>query len=250
MRVLRNVVVACAGLSLAAACTPHGLADPAPIPSASASATASPSALATPSIKDSPSIIPPATAAIPDRAFFTPPANRTHDAPPKPAAGPVTIPKPCGASHPSDAQIGRQRGRHLTYWGVNTPADYIPDGTVDQTITVYRPGGAEAAMAEFRAAVQSCPTQKLSSGATQTWQMSPLDRGDDAILIETTWKRSPNASSDPPVPPPSLKFYAAVVRIGDVVTVLYATGWEDIDADLAVTRDYAKRAEVAIRQWR
>jgi len=154
------------------------------------------------------------------------------------------MPSLCNAKFASDKLIGRQRARHIFFHAIDAPADSIPNGTVDQTIAVYKPGGAAAAMTDFRAAVAACPKENLSTGGTSLHRfLTPYALGDDAILVERTWSNPPNF----PVQTPDL---LAVVRIGDVITILWSTGWEGIEADAEVTRLYSGLAVKAIQQWR
>jgi hypothetical protein len=217
-------------------------ASPAPSQSSSAPPSSSPPSSAPQQI------VPPANAPIPDGAFFTPPANRTHTQPAKPTNGRAGMPSLCGAALPSDAQIGRQRGREILFYDVNAAQDAIPLGTIQHTIAVYRPGGAAAAMTDWRAAVAACPSERLDTGATVTYRLAtPKDQGDDAILIEAVWHAAPADAGQFPSPVTSL---VSIVRVGDVVTILYAVGWEGIDADRSVTLDYTDRAVLAIETWR
>jgi hypothetical protein len=216
-----------------------GCSDPSPTGSAHPTAT--------PATTDSASAAPtglPATAPIPDSAFFAPPANRTRIAPDKPYDGPIKLPSLCKAKYAGDTEIGQQRSRHVYFHEVNAAADGIPEGTVDQTIAVYRRGGASAAIAGFRSAAAACPTEKLDTGGTATYRLlSPDTVGDEALLIEQAW-------TNPPDFPGPTKSLLSIVRTGDAVTILWVTGWEGIDADPEVTRDYTARAVAAITAWR
>jgi hypothetical protein len=262
---LNVVVAACVGVAVAVggvaivangALSGHKAPTPADSPSPvespvspAPSLSPSPSPTSSPSSLPSQQIVPPANAPIPDSAFFTPPANRTKIQPYMPTDGRrVDRPSLCGAMYPSDARIGRERSRHIFYSSVNAPPDYVPLGTVDQTISVYEPGGAEAAMSEIRAAVIACPSEKADNGGTAKYRLlTPKDTGDDVILIEETW--TPPPSDSPPYPSVTKQLYY-FVRIGDVLTELFVTGWEDIDADRSVGDDYTNRAVRAIERWR
>lgn len=191
---------------------------------------------------------PPPGAPIPDSAFFAPPANRTHEQPEKPADGAADMPALCDANFPSDAKIGRQRSRHLTFFEVNAAPDTIPLGTVDHTIAVYQNGGATVAMAELRNAVAACPTDAQEDGVTLKYALlTPKNQGDDALLVQETW--TPPADGTAPEAGPS-KGLISIVRVGEVLTILKVYGWEGIDADAAVTQSYTDLAVQAVKKWR
>lgn len=246
------VAAACAGVSVGVAgiaFTADGLLDkpnPAGTASPSPSTTDGPSPSAAPSISPSPSqspVVPPATAPIPDSAFLQPPTDRTHIPADKPRDGRGAIPTLCHADYASDALIGRQRTRHYIYHHPDTPEGNVPDGTVDQTIAVYRPGGAAAAMDEFRSAVAACPSD--ADGRVTYTVLTPYAVGDDAIVLEQKHFTKGVSGADL-----VLTAYTAIVRVGDVVTILFNVGWEEIDAESEATRVYAERAVTAIEKWR
>lgn len=239
------VVVGCLAaiaLSAATGCSgspPAGVALPTSTPSTSDTPSASPAAS-----RPAPSVAPPATAPIPDSAFFTPPANRTRIQPDKPQDGRGDLPSLCNAKYPSDKEIGKQRTRRVYFHSVDARAESIPSGTAEQTIAVYRSGGAAAAIADFRAAVTACPAEKLDTGATATYRfLAPSPVGNEALLIEQAWK-------NPPDYPDTVHSLLSIARTGDVVTILWVAGWEGIDADSGVTSDYTARAVAAIDKWR
>ena len=242
-----RTVIAVACLAVIVCGGTAGCSDPSP--TAGAQPTAAPSTIDGRSAEAarSPSatpIGPPATAPIPDSAFFTPPADRTRIAPDKTQEGRSELPSLCKATYASDLEIGQQRHRHIYFHEVNATADSIPLGTIDQTIAVYRPGASTAAIANFRSAAAACPTEKLSTCATVTYRfLSPYAVGNEALLIERTW-------TNPPDFPATIKDLLSIVRTGDAVTILWATGWEGVDADPEVTSDYTARAVAAIDKWR
>lgn len=222
--------------------------DPAGSPSHSTAPTTSggpsPAASASPV-----AIGPPAGAPIPDSAFLTPPAERTREAPAKPESGTGKLPAFCGAGSPAMKPV-QSRNRTLLYFGLNASADTIPDGTVQQTVAAYDAGDAGHVMDRFRAAVVSCPSEKLDTGATVTYKtLAAYAVGDESVVIERTWHRPPGTSDEPMVPPQQVSLLA-VVRVDNTVTYLTVEGWETIDADAGVTRDYTALAVDAIQKWR
>jgi hypothetical protein len=124
-------------------------------------------------------------------------------------------------------------------------------GTVSQTITVYEAGGAVAAMAQLRAAVSACPTDtERSPSSTHSHRLAPATaRGDDSLLLETTFDYPAGPTEQPPYPA-RLTFMLSVVRLGDVVTMLNVSGWEGLDADPVIAERYTELAVTAINAWR
>jgi hypothetical protein len=245
---MRTVIAtACVAVALGigvAGCDPVGTASPSP--SSAPSTTDGPSPAPTPSVVAQG---PPASAPIPDSAFFTPPRERTREAPPKPDTGAGKLPSFCGAASPIMKPV-QARNRHLIYTGVNAPVENIPDGTVGQTIATYNGAGAGQVLARFRTAVANCPTEKLDSGATVDYkELPPYAVGDESVVIQRTWHR-PHGSEDQPMMPLQQVELLAVVRIQNTVTYLVVDGWETIDADSDVTRDYTKLAADAVQNWR
>jgi hypothetical protein len=247
-----GAAIAVGGIAIAANGALSGHKAPAPAGSPSpieSPVSPAPSLSPSPSTLPSQQVVPSANAPIPDSAFFTPPANRTRQQPAKPVDGRIEMPSLCDVAYPSDDRVGRQRSRHIIFYRIGAGPTNIPDGTVDQTIAVYEPGGAEAFMGEIRAAVAACSSDRLDGGGTVKYRLlTPKDVGDDAILVEQAWTPPPPSGS-PPYPSAS-KALISVVRVSDVVTILYAMGWEDIDADRSVTEDYTDRAIRAIEKWR
>ena len=101
-------------------------------------------------------------------------------------------------------------------------------------------------MDEYRSAVAACPSKTDGHGGRVTYTvLAPYAVGDDAIVLEQTHFTEGISGADL-----VLTSYMAIVRIGEVVTILFNTGWEEIDADPEVTRDYTERAVRAIEKWR
>lgn len=209
-------------------------------PGASASASASPSPSAPPSQDPGP----PASTPIPDSAFFQPPATRTRDKPARADSGAGLVPAFCKSASPLMKPV-RVRHRTVVFYGLKASPESIPDGTVEQTIATYNGGDAAEVLNRFRAAVAACPTDKLAdTGATVTYKVLPAYAvGDEAVLIERTWTNPPD------FPGKTISLYV-VVRIGSAVTLLTVDGWEGLDADADVSREYAGLAAAAIQKWR
>jgi hypothetical protein len=190
---------------------------------------------------------PPAPTSIPDRAFFRQPANTVKDEP-RFLGSENMLPELCAATYPADQSLLARRTRHLIYKLPGSPADptYVPDGSFDHTITSYPNGVAATWMAELRAAVRDCPTQTISGFTYRQRLLAGTRYGDDSMLIEvSTPNRDVNGN---PTGGNEIRL-VSVVRVGNVVTVLYEQGWEGTSSDRAMVDDYTRRAVAAIVAW-
>ncbi|WP_262284857.1 hypothetical protein [Micromonospora sp. MA102] len=189
----------------------------------------------------------PGPTSIPDRAFFTlAAANDTgigdHFIP-----GPV-LPALCGA-RPGEAGTVTRRARSVPFKLTGTPKGYVPDGSYRHSITVYRPGRADDALAELREAVRDCPEQPVpdTSGVTQRQRLlGDTGYGDESVLFETrTLSRDVNGD---PTGGDEVHLVRAI-RSGDVVTVVWEQGWEGTSTERARFDADSRRAVEAIRRW-
>ncbi|MFD6695594.1 hypothetical protein [Micromonospora aurantiaca (nom. illeg.)] len=239
---------------------------PVPVPPPAGTPTPRPSAAA-PSVAPSPTTPPPAVGrtsgsrspivtttppaatptTIPDRAFFVLPAANDAGTGNYFGPGPV-LPVLCGAT-PGDERVVAQRARSLPYRRAGAPADEVPSGNYRHSITIYRSGGAGAALAELRAAVRACPEQPARGTPPVTVRQRLLPDsgyGDESVLFET---RTPyrDASGDPSGG--DEVHLVRAVRSGDVVTVLWEQGWESTSTQRAQFDADSRRAVEAIRRW-
>ncbi|TDC33443.1 hypothetical protein E1211_19215 [Micromonospora sp. 15K316] len=212
-----------------------------PSPAGSASATAPRGG--TPSTSNT-SPAPRTPTSIPDRAFFTPPASTTA-APPAFRQGDDVLPEFCGAD--LDGRVVQTRSRVLTYHLTpNQPEGTVPYGIYRNSITIHRPGRADDWMDDVRQAVRECPEQEAAQGRFDRHRLLPGgDFGDEALLIEV---REPAWEAGEPAEGEVLRLIR-VIRIGDVVTVLWEMGWEGTSSDRRQVDDYSRRAEQAISNW-
>ncbi|MFI7247002.1 hypothetical protein [Micromonospora chalcea] len=193
---------------------------------------------------------PPAAATpttIPDRAFFVLPAANDAGTGNYFGPGPV-LPVLCDAS-PGDERVVAQRARSLPYRRAGAPADEVPSGNYRNSITIYRSGGASAALAELRAAVRACPEQPArgTPPARVRQQLLPdTGYGDESVLFET---RTPyrDANGDPSGGDEVHLIRA--VRVGDVVSLLWEQGWESTSTERAQFDADSRRAVEAVRRW-
>jgi hypothetical protein len=179
--------------------------------------------------------------------FIQPAATSSKDMPPSELPNRNPLPRLCGASFASDVAIGQRRARRLTYFRAGYMPGELPLGNVDQTITVYRPGGAEQAMAELRSALAGCVSEKIEYRTAHYELRSATGRGDESVLLRV---RNTMPPSDQPMTSTERTSLLSVSRVGDVVTVLFSYGWENVDADPTITDDYLRRAVDAINAWR
>ncbi|ADL48783.1 hypothetical protein [Micromonospora aurantiaca (nom. illeg.)] len=240
---------------------------PVPVPPPAGTPTPRPSAAA-PSVAPSPTTPPPAVGrtsgsrspivtttppaaatptTIPDRAFFVLPAANDAGTGNYFGPGPV-LPVLCGAT-PGDERVVAQRARSLPYRRAGAPADEVPSGNYRHSITIYRSGGAGAALAELRGAVRACPEQPARGTPSVTVRQRLLPDsgyGDESVLFET---RTPyrDANGDPSGG--DEVHLVRAVRSGDVVTVLWEQGWESTSTQRAQFDADSRRAVEAIRRW-
>lgn len=260
-----GVLVAGTAIAVPAVLTGHDSSPPPLVGTPTAPATGRPSPTPTPTPTGTPSTttpspgrssaaptapavpdVPPASKSIPDRAFFALPAN-TKKEEPRFTRSDSMLPELCAASYPADRSLLARRTRLLIYKLPSSPAEpwYVPDGTFYHTITSYPNGVAATWMAEMRAAVRDCPTQTIDGSTYRQRPISGTRYGDDSLLVEIS-------NPDPPgygTPKSDVISLVSVVRVGNVVTVLYAQGWEGTSAEPDIVDDYTRRAVAAIRAW-
>ncbi|MFE9954323.1 hypothetical protein [Micromonospora sp. NPDC005299] len=223
---------------------------PTATPSAPPSRTTPPPSARTPDAPPKTSARPPAVSptSIPDRAFFTLAAANDTGIGNAFIPGPV-LPALCGAT-PGEEGIVTRRARSLAFKLTDTPKGYVPDGSYRNSITVYRDGRADDALAELRQAVRDCPTQPGSEGGeglTSTQRLLPdAGYGDESVLFET--RRPATDYEGAPTVKEVVRLVRAV-RIGNVVTVLWEQGWEGTSSPRSQVDRDSRRAVLAIRDW-
>ena len=136
------------------------------------------------------------------------------------------LPAPCTQpSHPSDALIAQRRSESRSSY-----YDLAGQGTTMYAVTLtrYRSGGAAKYLAEVRTELARCRTVARTSdfgNATVTLTYRRVGTGlggDESLLASRSYREVSEAqpgSSNPTYP-------IAMVRIGDVVAVVYDYGWE------------------------
>ncbi|MEU7801935.1 hypothetical protein AB0B10_21975 [Micromonospora arborensis] len=192
---------------------------------------------------------------IPDRAFFALASANQTSIRPRFLNGDV-LPGLCDTRYPSESAIVQRRTRSLVYKLAKTPARNAADGgvgvdgTYTNTITIYRAGRADDALDELRRAVRDCPEQERSAGdASVVSRQRLLDSdgyGDESVLFET---RRPNLDiNGDPTGGDEVRL-VRVIRVGDVVTVLWEIGWETGSSPRTQVDADSRRAVAAIEAW-
>ncbi|MFI6327835.1 hypothetical protein ACIBBG_06030 [Micromonospora chersina] len=185
---------------------------------------------------------------IPDRAFFALAAANDAGTGSVFGSGPV-LPALCGAK-PGEEGIVTRRARYLAFKLAGTPEGHVLDGSYQHSITVYRDGRADDAMAELRRAVRDCPTQPGSDGGeglTSTQRLLPdAGYGDESVLFEL---RRPTTDYEGAPGVAEVVRLVRAVRIGNVVTVLWERGWEGTSSPRSQVDKDSRRAVSAIRDW-
>ena len=260
----RASVLAAAGVVVVAGTTAGGVAlldrpSPLPPPGRTPPATGSPSPTPVgptrrrpqpwprrrePASEGSPAAAPPPPSEIPDAAFFRLPERYQKDTTQRQETDPSeALPGFCDDAFAEDDDATVRRSVYSIYQVPGTPADHVPHGTVHQTITGYRDGGAAAFMDRLRAAAADCDTYRQDGTEVTFEVLDPPDDGDEAVLLERTWP-----ATEPEYAPGVA--HVAVVRVGDVVTVLYVRGWETADSELEYVNRFVEWAVSAIEDWR
>jgi len=129
-------------------------------------------------------------------------------------------------TYATDAQ--RVAGRYRSFVGGPELGGY-------QTVTRYQLGKAAQLMDEVRAAVQACASY-VPDGESITYYARIVETGfagDESLIIYTSTSPTPTEETYP-------SGYMAVVRVGDVVTVVEASS--DLAGIPALTRSLAQRA--------
>ncbi|MEH1127972.1 hypothetical protein [Micromonospora sp. CPCC 206061] len=220
--------------------TPTATLSPTPPPATPPTQAASPSASAPASGVVDPQASASATGraiprSIPDSAFL-------QDGMIDGLLGDEHLPELCGATYKSEAKIQVRRSKHVTYY-INPTEGSTPEGTFNETITVYKASAAKEFMAQLRSVVAGC----ARDGDDRYKMVSATKRGDDSFMFE---KRYPTVDPDGnPTGGDDVRLIS-VVRVGDVVMVLYERGWEaGWSADPDVVGRYTATALTRLNSW-
>jgi hypothetical protein len=221
------------------ALTVVGCGEDLPTPCCLPPATTTPGDSPTPTTSTTPIGDPvPAFGPIPDLAFVVAPNNPSNM---KPAES-GDYPAFCGRRYNTDSVIGVRRARTIYYYSPEADEGYIPNGTVSQTITVYRRGYGARALSELRSAVTACPTESEGPNTYTHEIVTAPTQADGSLLVKV-------AGTNPQIPI-GFDAYVSVVRFGDVVSVLYAVGWEGASVERAEIDSFTEQSVRRIRAWR
>ncbi|GAB2566333.1 hypothetical protein Aab01nite_46440 [Paractinoplanes abujensis] len=163
---------------------------------------------------------------------------------------PEPRPEFCGkAKFPSQDDVGVSASVRMFYRGPGTPADYIADDTLFNTVTVYRGEGAEDFMSELARAVQNCPTGKLGDLEAEFDSLGSLGLGDSSILIDRSYA-STGDDGEPSNNGSRQHTFIAAVRVGDAVTLIDTRGYESASSQRKNVEAMAKIATNRLAEWR
>jgi hypothetical protein len=195
-----------------------------------------PSSAPAPSIPDS----------IPARAFVQK-ADWDGDVVDGPTRTAHEIPQLCGTKLPSDDLIGVRATAVLSFRAPGVPDEYTPNGTVHDTVTVYRGAGARDFLRDLRDAVRTCPVDTVEGREYRYRSRGPVGQGDESLLIE----ESTAGYGDDGEPSGTTRYaYLAAVRTGDTVAFVEVDGWESASAERDDAVTFARAAGRRAGDWR
>ncbi|MEV4508164.1 hypothetical protein AB0K00_04310 [Dactylosporangium sp. NPDC049525] len=209
-----------------------------PSPSSSSSSFSSPP----PAASSAPAFKPPTS--IPATAMLKLPAANRSDIADRDTA-PTSGSGPCKAALPGRNQEVAQRNRETSFHHVGDPGRSSAE-TINQNITIYKAGQAEAFMSQLRAAVTACPSVPVTGGR-QRYVLVPLQGlGDEAFRIESTRPLiNPLDEVDGEV-----TSFSVYIRIGTVVTSVAFYGGEGHTTPRATDLQIVVDATIGpLRKW-
>jgi hypothetical protein len=159
-------------------------------------------------------------------------------------------PSLCGeASYPSTQLIGVHGSVRLVFRPEGQGEDFTASGSVTDTITVFRSGGAEDFMDEFRATARDCPQGEFE-GVDYTYRsLGSLGAGDESLLVRGA---TPARGDDgePMDDGSQVYLYVAAVRVGDSVALVETSGFESVSAERADAERFTRKAAERLANWR
>jgi hypothetical protein len=128
--------------------------------------------------------------------------------------------------HPSDSLIMTRESRsHTAPFQVDQPSTTA----YQVTLTRYRTGGAAQYLAEVLSALSRCgtvsrPTEFARQNTTLTYRHVSTNTlgGDESLLASRSYRYASEGRTAPAYP----VYLIALIRIGEVVAVVYDYGWE------------------------
>jgi hypothetical protein len=223
------------------------------VPSSAAASSAAPSSAVPSSAATKPSSAPPARTipkSIPLRAFLSKAdLNDDRGVHPPSSADRAPLPSFCEAEFASASTIGVRRTLRAFYRGLTSAVTNVPDGVVRQTVAVYKADGAKDFMADVRAAVGDCATETDDADdLTSTYKLiSPVDVGDDSIRVEERYTAESSPDSQELA---SFTQQISIVRVGDAVTILWTSSYENDSAIDKTVVALTRAAHKNLADWR
>ncbi|MEV4539825.1 hypothetical protein AB0J82_39235 [Asanoa sp. NPDC049518] len=205
-----------------------------PVASAPVPSTATPSASAAPTV-------------IPLGAFLALPEDMRHGDIRVRVEVEQALPRLCGGEFASRGATAASASVMSVHGMRRDPPGTVPSGVLYQTIRTYDGDGASAFMRRLRADLASCESFKRD-GSVFRVRTAALDRvGDEALTIDLV---QPARDLPGNLVEGFQTNRAAVIRIGDTVTILWDAEYERSNSEPAVVADFARRAVAAIDAWR
>jgi hypothetical protein len=182
---------------------------------------------------------------IPYRAFLQPSDGADPDAycaPPDPQYSELKL---CQSGFGGGAgPVVRAISMFINRTDPGAPTDTTPADYAHQTIMYFKGGGAHQYFGQLESAVVNCPTVKSGDLVLHNRIGKHGIAGDESFLVSVSFDFEMGGTQM------SKTELAAVVRVRDMVTVVYGNGWEESSADPALIQLLAKRAVTRLNAWR
>jgi len=183
---------------------------------------------------------------IPTSAFFEMPADMRRE-PRSQADGAAAVPKLCDGELAAGAGVIASAAMMTNYKRPQDPPENVPHGVLYQTIRSYDGDSAATFMQRLRTGLADCQSYQ-DNGFTVRVRTAPLAGvGDEAVTIDLV-----RPQTDLPGNPVGGQQTnrIVVIRIGNVVTLLYDAEYERTSSIPALVETFVREATEAIRAWR
>jgi hypothetical protein len=141
------------------------------------------------------------------------------------------------------------------YPAPGVPMDYVPDGTLSQTIVVFGDTqDADQLMQRVQTSIVGCPDDTAANSGDVRYSLAdpglPLSsaRPTRHVLVDIDTP-GPDFGEGPP-DPARVHSYVSVLQVADTVTFLTIQGWEASETDLDDVQRLASVATVRLLDWR
>jgi hypothetical protein len=220
---------------------PSPSAEPTPNPTGTPASTTPPPS--TPPTSP-PTSAPPVVTSVPNRAFFAMPRSMQKGDPGDSIHPDEKVPTLCDDPLAADPTVTVRRTRRTYFTRPDDPFD-APFGSVVQTISVHRPGGAAEVMRRLRAELAECHSRTDRTLKFTVATERPPPYGDDAVHVVESYDAGPLEEGGGPG-----NHRIVVIRVGDVVTILWINTWEGGKTDPDDVDLFGRLAVEAIDDWR